>query len=131
MSDKVALTLKEGAGVQTPSQAIVAAANKTAEVIDERARVLVVKKISSLERMRLFRVAGAELSANQQWMGIAAVAVSVVSIDGESVPRPGSVREIEALVSQLDDEGLEAAGQAYLDHFGVTVPDEVKDAAKN
>lgn len=131
MGDQVALKLKEGAGAQTPSQAIIGAANKTAETIDARGRILVVKKISALERMRLFRVAGAELSANQQWMGLAAIAVSVVSIDGDPVAPPGKVREIESMVDMLGDEGLESAGQAYLDHFGVTVPDEVKDAAKN
>lgn len=128
---EVALKLKEGAGVQTPSQAIIAAGNQKAEVIDSRARVLVVKKISPLERMRLFRVAGAELSANQQWIGMAAIAVSVISIDGDAVGAAGTTRQIEALVDMLGDEGLEAAAQAYVEHFGVVVADEVKDAAKN
>lgn len=131
MNDQVALTLKEGAGVQTPSQAIVSAANKTATVTDSRGRVLAVKKISPLDRMRLFKVAGSELSSNTQWMGMAALASSVTSIDGELVAKPGKISEIEALVSLLDDDGLEAVGKAYVEMFGVVVEDEVKDEAKN
>lgn len=131
MSDKVALTLKEGAGVETPSQAIIAAASNTATVTDARGRVLTVKKISPLDRMRLFKVAGPELSANAQWMGMAALASSVVSVDGDLVVKVGRISEIEALVSLLDDDGLEAVGKAYVEMFGVVVEDEVKDEAKN
>ena len=54
--------------MQTPSQRIIGAANKTVAVTDSRGRLLTLKKISSLDRMRLFRVAGPEIGAGQHAM---------------------------------------------------------------
>jgi hypothetical protein len=139
MVDKVGLKVREGAGVAkvsadqapTASETIVASANKTAEVIDVRTRVLVVKRLGALDRMRLFAAAGAELAANDRWMGMAAIACSVVKIDADLVPKPGTRREIEALVDLLDDEGLEAVGSAYAEFFGIGAADDLADKAKN
>lgn len=126
------LTIKEGAGkVETPSQAIVNAANKTAEAVDPAGRRITIKKITLLERSRLLRVVGPELSGNMQWMGLAIVAASVTSIDGDLMAKPGTVREIEALFSLLDDDGLNAVAESYAKNFGGASQDDVIDAAKN
>lgn len=115
---------------ETPTQAMVSGSLKLIEVTDENGRVLKVKKISALERMRLFAMAGAELSRNEMWIGNAALAVSCAAIDGDPVVRPVSRAQVEALVERLDDEGIRAISQAYVKHFGVAQPEDIEDAAE-
>lgn len=129
MASTPTVTIRAGDG-ESPAESIIKSAKKTAEVIDARERVITVKRLSALERMRLFASAGPELSQNQQWIGLAALAASVVSIDGDPVPKPGTRREIEFLVERLDDDGLEAVAQCYVESFGVQA-DELSDVAKN
>eukprot|EP01037_Dinobryon_pediforme_P012169 gene12169-12257_t len=86
--------------------------DKTASITDEKGRLITVKRLSTLERMRLFRVIGGDASENRQYMGYAALATSVTSIDGMSAPFPTSLIQLEAKVSQLGDEGFEAAAEA-------------------
>lgn len=87
-------------------------ADGSIQVIDARGRAIVVKKLTALDKMRLTRIAGADGSMNQAYMGYALMAASVVSIGGEPEPFPKSIQAIEALVAQLDDDGLEAIGGA-------------------
>jgi hypothetical protein len=78
------------------------------EVIDARGRVLQLRKLSVLDRLRLFEAAGAELSRNDRWLGLAVLAASVGVIDGVPVPLPASKAGIEAAVQRLDEAGLAA-----------------------
>jgi len=78
------------------------------EVIDARGRVLLLRKLSVLDRLRLFEAAGAELSRNDRWLGLAILAASVAAIDGVPVPVPASKAGIEAVVQRLDEAGLAA-----------------------
>jgi hypothetical protein len=121
------------APVDSPADAIVKTANKTARIMDARNRAIVIKKLTALERMRLFACAGPELSKNEQWIGLAALAASVVELEGEPVPKPNNRREIEFLVERLDDDGLTAVGEGYIEHFGMApnADEGVKDTAKN
>jgi hypothetical protein len=103
----------------SPAQAIVKRASTPVEVTDPLGRKLKVKPIRSLDRYDLARVLGPEGAANPSAMGPAAIAFSVIEIDGEIVATPKTEREIRALIQRLDDEGLEAAAQAHIDHFSV------------
>ena len=78
------------------------------EVIDARGRVLQLRRLSVLDRLRLFEAAGAELSRNDRWLGLAVLAASVGVIDGVPVPLPASKAGIEAAVQRLDEAGLAA-----------------------
>jgi hypothetical protein len=78
------------------------------EVIDARGRVLLLRRLSVLDRLRLFEAAGAELSRNDRWLGLAVLAASVAAIDGVPVPVPASKAAIEAAVQRLDEAGLAA-----------------------
>ena len=44
------------------------------ETIDASGRTLSRKRLGALERLRLFEAAGAELSRNDRWLGMAALA---------------------------------------------------------
>ena len=95
---------------ETPSEAIVKAANQTASVTDARGRVITFRAFNALERIKFFEAVGAENSKNQEYVGLAALAAVVRSIDGDAIPRPANKAQIEALVGRLDDDGLTAVG---------------------
>jgi hypothetical protein len=98
---------------ETPSAGIIRNANKTGTVTDALGRVITVKKLSALDRMRLFAFAGPELSTNEPWIGMAALAFAVTGVGDDQNVRPNSLRELEAHVERLGDDGLEAAARAY------------------
>ena len=78
------------------------------EVVDSRGRLLMLRRLSVLDRLRLFEAAGAELSRNDRWLGLAVLAASVAAIDGVPVPMPASKAGLEAAVQRLDEAGLAA-----------------------
>lgn len=78
------------------------------EVVDARGRLLGLRRLSVLDRLRLYEAAGAELSRNDRWLGLAVLAASVAAIDGVPVPIPASKAGIEAAVQRLDEAGLAA-----------------------
>ncbi len=89
----------------------------TETVTDSRGRVLVVRRLSVLDRLRLFKAAGPALAENHPWFGMAVLATSVATIDGVPVPIPVNELQIEAAVSRLGDEGLSAVA-TMLDQEG-------------
>jgi hypothetical protein len=115
---------------QTPSQAIVA--KKSVTVKDVRGRSIEVRKLKTLERMQLVELVGAVNSANEKYLGFAMLAYSVSSIDGNPVGRPGTKLALETIVKELDDEGFDAVGKAFVDHFIDGVSDvDAKETVKN
>jgi hypothetical protein len=94
--------------MDTPSEAIIKAANATEDVKDASGRVLTLKKLTALDRMRLFEVVGAENVKNDYYLGYATLAFQVVAIDGVDVARPTSKLALEGLVQRLGDDGINA-----------------------
>lgn len=82
------------------------------QVTDAKGRVLGLRRLSVLDRLRLFEAAGAELARNDRWLGLAVLAASVSAIDGVPVPLPATKAAIEAAVSRLDEAGLAAVAAA-------------------
>lgn len=118
------VTVHKDAQGETPSQSIVKAANKAVTVTDTKGRSLGVRKMPLLDRMRMFEAIGPENSKNEAYVGYAALACSVVSIDGEEVSRPTSKIQLEALLQRLGDEGINAVA----DHFESEAKAAVADA---
>lgn len=119
---------------ETPTETMVNSTVRAGEVTDARGRRITVRRLSALDRMRLFAAAGSELSRNEQWIGIAAIAASCAAIDGDPVPKPASRMQVEALVERLEDDGLEAIAKVYQETFGVGVEEDIAEkaeAAKN
>ena len=119
------------AAAETPSETMVKSAIRTGEGTDARGRVIGVRRLSPLDRMRLFAAAGPELSKNEQWIGAAALAASCCSIDGDQVPKPASRLQIEALVERLDEDGLQAIADVYRNTFGFGEDTDTAESAKN
>jgi hypothetical protein len=95
----------------TPSASIVAAATATETVIDGDGRRL-LRRLTALDRLRLFKAAGPLLSQNQPWLGMALIASSVTSIDDVPIPPPSNEAQIEAMIGRLGDAGVAAVAQA-------------------
>jgi len=98
--------------MDTPSARIVAAAQMATEVTDALGRRLAVRRLAALDRLRLFKAAGAALATNPGWMGLATLAFSVTAIDDVPVPAPATEPQVEALVARLGDAGLTAVSVA-------------------
>lgn len=98
--------------LQTPSARLIAAAQAASELRDGQGRKLSIRRMGALDRLRLFKAAGPQLAGNPAWMGMAAVACSVVAIDDVPVPQPASEPQVEALVARLGDIGIAAVATA-------------------
>jgi hypothetical protein len=97
--------------MDTPSARLIAAAQAAAEAIDAQGRRLSLRRLTALDKLRLFKAAGPLLAQNQPWLGMALLAASVAAIDDIPVPPPGNEAQIEALVSRLGDDGIDAVAR--------------------
>jgi hypothetical protein len=86
--------------------------NRTFEIHDNLGRNLKVRRINALDRLRLLKAAGPELSQNDAWLNMAALVMSVVEINGAPRPTPINERQIESAIAELGDQGLEAIAEA-------------------
>lgn len=95
----------------TPSEAVL---SRTAAptVTDETGRRIALRRLTALDKLRLFKAAGPELSQNQPWLGMAVLACSVTSIDDVPVPTPTTEQQIESMVARLGDAGVAAVAAA-------------------
>ncbi len=95
--------------MDSPSGRIVAAAAAQTWVHDANGRELVLRRMTALDRLRLFKAVGPTLAQNTPYLGMAMLAASVCAIDGVPVPPPVTEGQLEALVSRLGDTGIAAA----------------------
>jgi hypothetical protein len=93
---------------ELPSTRLIAAAQAAPEVTDAKGRRLALRRLTALDKLRLFKAAGPNLAQNQPWLGMAVLAASVAAIDDVPVPPPATEGQIEALVNRLGDPGLAA-----------------------
>jgi hypothetical protein len=100
----------------TPSGTIIANSYQTFEVVDTLGRRLTIRRINALDRLRLLKAAGPELSQNDSWLNMAALAVSVVEVNGIPRSTPTSERQVEAIVVELGDSGLQRIAEALTEN---------------
>ncbi len=96
----------------TPSETIISAYAVPHVVTDAHGRQLSLRRMTVLDKLRLFKAAGPALAQNGPWLGVALLACSVSSIDDIPVPMPANEQQIEALVGRLGDSGIAAAATA-------------------
>ena len=113
--------------MDSPSSRLIAAAQAAPEVTDALGRRLALRRLTALDKLRLFKAAGPQLAQNQPWLGMALLAASVAAIDDIPVPSPANEAQIEALVAKLGDDGINAVAAALAPE---TAPLDVS-AAKN
>lgn len=96
----------------TPTETILAAAQSPIMATDADGRHLAIRRLTALDKLRLFKAAGPNLAQNPAWLGLAVLACSVTAIDAMPVPQPNTEAQIEALVGRLGDRGLDAVASA-------------------
>ncbi|MGI4941775.1 MAG: hypothetical protein ACRYHQ_14640 [Janthinobacterium lividum] len=87
--------------------AVTKGAGETYSVTDASGRALVIKKLSQIERARMFEAV--EDVASYQWIAMASAALSVRSINAVPCPFPSNKKEVENRFTQLGDDGMDAA----------------------
>jgi hypothetical protein len=110
----------------TPSHSIVTSSSvvRTVECAGHR---IGLRRLNALDKLRLLKAAGPELAQNEPWLSVAMLASSVTAIDDVPVPAPTNERQIEAIVSQLGDEGLAAVADS-LAELEATAASEIANA---
>ena len=96
----------------TPTQAFVAAAERTWDVTDALGRTLTVHQLTALDRLRLFKALPPHLAGHNHYLGQACLTFAVTAIDGVPIPQPTNEAQIEAAVARLGNEGIDAIGAA-------------------
>ncbi len=102
-------------------------------VTDKRGRSIEVRRIKTLDRMKILELIGPENSMNGHYLSFATLAYSVVSIDSQPLGNAKSKLALEAVVQQLDDDGFDAVAEAFAKNFlpPAMTEDEARAAVKN
>jgi hypothetical protein len=100
--------------VAAPKSNVTVIDARTATVRDSEGRLLKVRRLSAIDRVKLFRAMGAVDAENRAIGSYAATAVSVTAIDDMPVTFPQSSISLDALITRLDTHGLEAAVTALV-----------------
>ena len=114
----------------TPSAIVMASDAATETILDSDGRRLSIRRLTALDRLRLFKAAGPVLAQNQPWLGMALIASSVSAIDDIPMPSPANEVQIEAMVGRLGDAGIAAVAQALQPSLETSVQ-EMADSAGN
>ncbi len=104
----------------TPSQTIVSESTRTLTTVDTNGRRLSLRRLTALDTLRLFKIAGPLLAQNEPWLAMAGLAFSVLEIDGVPVPASVTEAQIEGLVGRLGDTGLTAIANVINDEYAAT-----------
>ena len=114
----------------TPSAEVVAKATSEVTVTDARGRVITLKKPGVLAQFRLVEALG-DSAKNDVYMGMVAPLIFVSAIDGDPVYQPSKKSEVEALIQQLDEDGLTAVMEKAREAFGNSDPEGDRAKLKN
>ena len=113
----------------TPSATIIEAASTTRTISDAEGRRITLRRMTALDKLRLFKAAGPELASNDRWLAMAMLASAVVAVDDVPLPLPVNEALIEAAVARLGDHGIEAVAVAL--HGSGRSPAEQRAIAGN
>jgi hypothetical protein len=85
---------------------------------DSRGRSIQLRKLGPLEQGRVVMAVGGETASNQTFMqGFALPAAMVVYIDDVGYGLPQTLVQIEAVLKELGEEGMEAMNAHFLAKF--------------
>lgn len=113
----------------TASATILQTGDSCETIIDAEGRRISVRRLTAVDKLRLFKAAGPVLAHNEPWLGMAILACSVTAINKIPVPMPTNEQQIEGLIARLGDTGLSAASTATF--FAEPDRGELVEAAGN
>ncbi len=106
---------------QSPTQAVIADANRVVFVTDAAGRKIGVRRMSMSVRRRTLKAITPESQTKDRYMGLVMLAACVVSIDGvpyDPLASGGNEVRFDGLIDLLDDHGFEAVATAIERNFG-------------
>jgi hypothetical protein len=115
--------------VDSPRAQVLAKAAVEVTVTDARGRNITLKKPGVLAQYRIIEVAG-ESAKNEVYMSMVLPLIFVTSIDGDLVLQPTTKLQLEALITRLDEDGIETVIKGVRDSFGASDPEVDKAAIK-
>lgn len=124
------LTVKQPNEGDTPSTAIVKQAAARVVVESANGHSIALQKPGVLAQFRLVKILG-KSAENTVYVQMVLPLTYVVEIDGVPVGQPNSEREIEALITRLDEDGVSAVMMGVQEHFSAQGADETRDEIKN
>lgn len=113
----------------TPSAQAVAKAITEFTVPDKQGRQIKLKKPGVLAQYRMIEIVG-DSAKNEVYMNMVLPIIFVCAIGDEPVFQPSSKLELEALITRLDEDGIEAVMNGVREHFGPTTPEADQKAVK-
>jgi len=119
------------AAAQTPSEQLIKAADSAVTIDTPNGFKVTLKKPGVLSQFRLVKMLG-DAAKNQVYVGMMLPMTYVSEIDGKTVAYPNSERELEALITRLDEDGVNAVMQGVAENFGGQAnPEAAKEDIKN
>jgi hypothetical protein len=115
--------------LETPTDQLIARASAEIDVKDSAGRVFKLKKPGLLAQYRLVEVIGVN-AENPVYMSMCRPLIYIASIDGDAIFQPTNKLQLEALITRLDDHGLEAVVEGIVKHFGAQDPESEKATLK-
>lgn len=103
---------------------------EVAEIQDISGRLIKIRRLTALDTLRLFKLAGPTLAQNHPWISLATLAYAVTELDGVPVPVPVTEHQVEALVDRLGEQALSLIGDR-LDAMADPSPAAIAASAGN
>lgn len=114
----------------TASQELIAKADSAVTIETPNGFSVTLRKPGILSQFRLAKMLG-DAAKNQVYVNMILPLTYVSHVNG-SAPPMNSEREIEALISRLDEDGVNAVIEGVVEHFGgQQTADEAKEELKN
>ena len=112
----------------SPSQAIIAEANKIDYTVDAAGRNLGVRRFNASLKRRVLKAISAESSEKPALWGMYLWSCAVASIDGLDVPFPTTELQVDALTDRIGLDGQAAVLKLWADQYA---PTQTGDDLKN
>lgn len=116
-------------GDDSPTEQVIAKAQKNATIEDSQGRKIVLKKPGVLAQYRIIEVAG-DAAKNEVWMRMVLPLIFVTEIAGNAVAQPTNRIQLDGLIQLLDEHGIEAVMNGVMEHFGASDPEKDKAEIK-
>ena len=110
----------------SPAAEIIAKSVSEVAITDAKGRSITLRKPGVLAQFRLIETLGGETASNSTYVRMVLPLIYVAAIDGESVPPFVKKSQVEALIQQLDEDGIAAVALGVDKHFGGQAPEDDK-----
>ena len=104
----------------TPSQEFVRKASEIIEVVDSNGRKILLRKPAVLAQFRIVEAVGPETAANATYMQMIMPLIYVMQVGEDAVEFPKKKSQVEALIQQLGDEGVDAVFKKVREVWGAS-----------